>query len=66
MAERTRTLRVSRLQDQGSEDDLAKTTPAERIEMVWPLTLDAWSFKEPMSAESRLQRHIVRILRRKG
>lgn len=66
MAERTRTLRVSRLQDQGSEDDLAKTTPAERIEMVWPLTLDAWSFKEPMSAESRLQRHIVRVLRRKG
>ena len=66
MAKRTRTLRVSRLQDQGSEDDLAKTTPAERIEMVWPLTLDAWSFKEPMSAESRLQRHIVRVLRRKG
>lgn len=66
MAERTRTLRVSRLQDQGSEDDLAKTTPAERIEMVWPLTLDAWSLKEPMSAESRLQRHIVRVLRRKG
>ena len=57
--------RKGRLSDQGVEDDLRDTTVAERLEMVWQLTLDAWAFKgEPV--EPRLPRHVVRLERRGG
>jgi hypothetical protein len=47
------------------EDDYVPGTPAERIEMMWPLALDAWAFKgKPI--EPRLQRHAVRIVRGRG
>ncbi len=59
-------LKVKHLKEQGSERDLAGTTPAERLAMVWPLTLEVWSFKEPTSAESRLQRHVVRLVKGKS
>jgi hypothetical protein len=59
-------VRVTRLDRQGTEDDFAGTTPAERIGMVWPLTLEAWAFKGMTDAESRLPRHLVRVLRGKG
>lgn len=40
-------------------------TPSERLAMMWPLAQAAWTFKgEPERAESRLQRHVVRIQRR--
>jgi hypothetical protein len=38
-------------------------TPAERLDMMWQLTIDAWSFTGEPIAESRLPRHIVRIHR---
>ena len=38
-------------------------TAAERILMVWPLTITAWAFKEPNVVQSRLQRHVVRTIR---
>ncbi len=66
MAERIPALKFKRLKDQGSENDLAGTTPAERISIVWPLTLEVWSFKEQTDAESRLPRHIVHLRRRAG
>jgi hypothetical protein len=66
MAERIPALKLKRLKDQGSENDLAGTTPAERISIVWPLTLEVWSFKEQTDAESRLARHIVHLRRRAG
>ena len=67
MARNTSEIRVSRLDDQrAGVEDLAKTTPAERLEMMWQLTLDAWAFKGEPVAELRLPRHIVRILRREG
>jgi hypothetical protein len=44
--------------------DLANTTAAERLKMMWPLTVDAWAFKGEPLDESRLPRHIVRVLRR--
>jgi hypothetical protein len=47
------------------ENDLKDKTPAERIGMMWQLTLDAWSFKEKLDAEPRLQRHVV-VLKRRG
>ncbi len=38
----------------------------EALEMMWPLALDTWAFlKEPL-AESRLQRHVVLLVRGKG
>ena len=59
-------VRVSRLELQGTEKDFAGTTPAERIGMVWPLTLEAWAFRGMMDAESRLPRHLVRVHRGKS
>lgn len=56
-------IRVTRLKDQGHERDLERTTPAERMGMVWQLTLDAWAFTGTADAESRLQRHVVRLIR---
>ena len=47
------------------EDDayVRSLSPAERIAMVWPLTLQAWAFKEGLDDEPRLQRHVVRVVR---
>ena len=59
-------VRVLDLRDQDTVDDLSKTTPAERLQMMWQLTLDAWAFKGEPVAELRLPRHIVRVLRREG
>ena len=42
---------VTSLAMQGTDDVVPKMTPAERIALVWPLTLDAWSFKEPSIAD---------------
>jgi hypothetical protein len=42
---------------------VADATPAERIQMVWPLTLEAWSLKDPKIAERRFQKHVVRIVK---
>jgi hypothetical protein len=39
-------------------------TPTQRVDMMWQLTIDAWSFTGERIAESRLPRHIVRIHRR--
>ena len=47
-------------------DDLKNTTPQERWAMMWQLALDAWAFKGEPIAESRLQRNIVRVYRRKS
>ena len=56
-------VKKSTLQSQGSDEFVADATPAERISMVWPLTLEAWTFKDPNVAESRFQRHVVRVIR---
>ena len=57
------TVRITRLKDQGDESDLDNTTPAERIDMMWQLTCDAWAFTGEFDAESRLPRHVVRVIR---
>jgi len=56
-------IRVSTLAEQGTERDLERTTPAERLDMMWQLTLDAWALKGDQVAEPRLQRHVVRVIR---
>ncbi|WP_456426293.1 hypothetical protein [Rhodocaloribacter sp.] len=64
--ETRRILRVRRLGEEDRANDLEQTSPAERLAMVWPLTVTAWTFKERGFAQSRLQRHIVRLRRREG
>ncbi len=46
--------------------DWKRLTPAERLGMVWPLTVEAWTWacRGDFDAESRLPRHIVRVIRR--
>ena len=39
-------------------------TPAERMAMVWPLTLEAVSLSGKYNAEQPLQRHIVNIIKK--
>lgn len=39
-------------------------TPAERLMMVWPLTIEAWAMQGVDIAQSRLQRHVVHVERR--
>ena len=59
-------VQITTLEMQGTDSFLKDHTPAERMAMVWPLTLDAWSFKDPLIAESRFQRHVIRIDRMDG
>ena len=66
MSVRMRVIRISKLQDQDRADDLQSTTPAQRLQMMWQLALDAWAFKGESVAELRLPRHIVRVLRRES
>lgn len=41
-------------------------TPAERLLMVWPLTIEAWAMQGVDIAQSRLLRHVVHVERRGG
>ena len=41
-------------------------TKSERIALVWPLTCEAVSMSKKYDAEQRLQRHITRLIRKKG
>jgi hypothetical protein len=58
--------RLARVSDQGREDDLRMSSAAQRLAMVWPLTLDAWLFKGESVAEPRVQKHIIHVQRREG
>ncbi len=47
------------------EDGLRGKSPDQLVGMMWQLALDAWSFKENLNAEPRLQRHVV-VLKKRG
>jgi hypothetical protein len=51
------------LTESPSSSAVRELSPAERIGMVWQLTLQAWLFKEGRWDESRLRRDVVRTLR---
>lgn len=53
------------LRDSNAGDDLKDKRPGELLGMVWPMTLSAWSFKENLNAEPRLQKNFV-VKRRIG
>jgi hypothetical protein len=57
-------VRRTTLDRQGTERDVRDMTPAKRMAMVWPLSVQAWQFKEPTGAEPRLRRDVVRTIRR--
>ena len=57
-------VRKRRLEDQGTDLEVARMTPEERFEMAWTLTVQAWLFKGERIDESRLRRDVVRVLRR--
>lgn len=57
-------VRRRRLHDDQAAEAVADLSPAERLGMMWQLAQDAWTFKgEPERAQSRLQRHLVRVYR---
>jgi len=47
------------LKEADQTNDLAGLPPQQLMGLMWRLALDAWSFKEKLSAEPRLQRHVV-------
>lgn len=55
--------RKLRLQDEGTDAEYASLTPAQRVEMVWPLTVQAWTFLRGDFGEPRLRRDAVRTVR---
>jgi hypothetical protein len=55
-------VRKSSLSEQGKENDLRNTTAEERLNMMWQLAIDAWAMKGE-KVESRLPRHVVRVIR---
>ena len=63
MPRRDVTVRIRHLHDQDDHPEIAAMTPAERIELMWQLAVDAWAFKGEPVGESRLSRHLVRVIR---
>jgi hypothetical protein len=57
-------IKKTKLHESQSRNDLQERSPDKLVGMMWQLALDAWSFKESLNAEPRLQRHVVVI--RKG
>jgi hypothetical protein len=66
MINNKRIITVIRQKEEKDKSQKNTSTAAERFSMMWQLTLDAWAFKGESLAESRLQRHFVRVLRRES
>lgn len=63
---RTTVVRKIPLHESNRVDDLRGKTPEQLLGMMWQLALNAWTFKENLDAEPRLQRHVVVLKRRRG
>lgn len=50
------------LAEEGREEP-SELSPSARVLLVWELTKQAWTFKEGSWRESRLPRHVVRVVR---
>ncbi|MBA2732220.1 MAG: hypothetical protein H0U54_04940 [Acidobacteria bacterium] len=59
-------VRKTSLYDSNGDSDLKDKSPQELLGMMWQLALDAWSFKENLNAEPRLQRQVVVLKSRRG
>jgi len=51
------------LGDLPADSERIRASPAELLQMVWPLTVAVWSLREPVTLDSRLQRHVTRVIR---
>jgi hypothetical protein len=56
--------RVIRLSEPESPESMRELTAEQRLEMVWPLTLEAWRFMGKPVDDVPLRRDIVRVIRR--
>jgi hypothetical protein len=66
MEDPDRTIRKSRLQDQGSDDDLSRTTtPEQRFDMMWQLAVDGYAMRGVQVNESEFPRHVDGVIRGK-
>ena len=54
------------LHNADSDTDRKDKTPEQLLGMMWRLALDAWSFKEKLDAELRLQRDVIVLKRRRS
>ena len=59
-------IKKAKLHEAQLRDDLQDKSPDELIGMMWQLALNAWSFKENVDVEPRLQRHVVVLKRGRG
>jgi hypothetical protein len=59
-------IRKTKLHEARPGNDLRGKPPEELLGMMWQLALSAWSFKEAVDAEPRLQRHVVVLKRGRG
>jgi len=57
-------IRKKTLCESTEDDDLKGKSPHDLMGMMWRLALSAWSFKEKINVEPRLQRHVVVLKRR--
>jgi hypothetical protein len=48
------------------DDDLKDKSPQQSLGMMSQPALNAWSFKENLNAEPRLQRHLVVLKKRRS
>lgn len=55
--------RLGRLGDDDDESFVESLTPAQRMELVWPLTRQVWAFVDGTEDEPRLRRHVGRVVR---
>jgi hypothetical protein len=58
--------KLGRLSDPDQSREPSAISPEEGLGMMWRLTLDNWIFMKETHAESRLQRHVVRLVRGKS
>lgn len=54
--------RLTRLE--ADDDGYVEGDPATRIALVWPITRETWAFMKQTDAQRRLQRNVVRLVRR--
>jgi len=60
----TLSVRKTRTGEASAQKTALVLDASQAVAMVWPITVDAWTMTGNFNAESRLQRHVVRIVRR--
>jgi hypothetical protein len=59
-------VRKSSLHNADGDSDLKDKSPEQLVGMMWQLALNAWSFKDNLNAELRLQRNVIVLKRRRS